>query len=158
MDRRGKRWYFFKSDSDSSLPTHKETSMNPSEVKFLVVDDYPDLRRLAVMALTDLGYPLVETAVDGQEAFEKLHANAYDFVLTDLRMPRLDGFGLLRAIKADPALRHLPVIVMSANDSEQYADVATRLGAAAFLSKPVISKALGEAIRKVFADLGHPSG
>jgi two-component system, chemotaxis family, chemotaxis protein CheY len=132
--------------------------MNPSELKFLVVEDYPDLRRLAVMALADLGYPQVDTAVDGQEALEKLQTNLYDFVLTDLRMPRLDGFGLLRAIKADVALRHLPVIVMSANEPSQYAATAIRLGAADYLMKPFREEALGVALRKALATLGHLPG
>ena len=132
--------------------------MNPSELRFLVVDDYPGLRRLAVMALADLGHPPADTASDGQEALEKLRGGHYDFVLTDLRMPRLDGFGLLRAIKADPTLRHLPVIVMSANDPSQYADLSARLGAAGYLTKPVMRPALEEAIRKALADLGQSSG
>jgi two-component system chemotaxis response regulator CheY len=131
--------------------------MNPSERRFLVVEDYPDLRRLAVMVLGDLGYPLADTAADGQEALEKLRVAPYDCVLTDLRMPRLDGLGLLRAIKADSVLRHLPVIVMSANSPEAYANAVAQLGAAAFLTKPVMAEALEKAIRKVFSDLGHPS-
>ncbi|TXH05366.1 MAG: response regulator [Candidatus Moraniibacteriota bacterium] len=132
--------------------------MNPSEQRFLVADDYPDLRRLAVMALADLGYTQVETAVDGQEALEKLRAGRYDFVLTDLRMPRLDGFGLLRAIKADPALKHLPVIIMSANDPSQFADPSERLGAAGYLTKPVMGPALQKAIQKALTDRGRASG
>lgn len=131
--------------------------MNSSALKFLVVEDYPELRRLACMLLDDLGYPPADTAVDGQEALEKLRAGHYDFVLTDLRMPRLDGFGLLRAIKADPALQHLPVIVMSANNPDLYAGTAAQLGAAAFLKKPVMKPALQAAIQKVLDGIAHPS-
>lgn len=132
--------------------------MNLSELRFLVVDDYPDLRRTMVMNLTDLGYTRVDTAKDGQEALEILQSSHYDFVLTDLRMPRLDGFGLLRAIKADPVLKRLPVIVMSANDPHQFAEPSERLGAAGYLTKPVMKPELQKAIQKALTGLGHPTG
>lgn len=128
--------------------------MNPSEIRFLVVDDYPDLRRLGCVLLNSFGYPLADKAVDGEEALEKLRTGRYDFVLTDLHMPRLDGFGLLRAIKTDPILARIPVIIWSGDDSNQYVDYALRLGAAAFLSKSVGREVLKEAIERALPDQG----
>lgn len=131
--------------------------MSPFELRLLVVDDYPDLRYLTRLTLEHIGYPNTDVAVDGVEALEMLQASTYDLVLSDLNMPRLDGFGLLRAIKADPALQRLPVIIMSANDDWLYANRATQLGAAGYLMKPVMDEALGKAIQKALADLGDSS-
>ena len=132
--------------------------MNPSEMKFLVVDDYPDLRRLVVMVLEDLGYPLVETAVDGQEALEKLHAGRYDLVLSDINMPRMNGFMLLRAIKEDAALRHVPVLIMSTHPENQYSEAAIIRGAVGYLEKPVSARTLRPLIERALADPSRPAG
>lgn len=130
----------------------EETDVNQSELRFLVVDDYPDFRQLAVIALATLGYAAVDTAKDGQEALEKLRSGHYDFVLSDISMPRMSGFMLLRAIKGDLALRHLPVLIMSTYPEREYREVAILRGAVDYLEKPLSKKTLGSIIQKVLAD------
>lgn len=132
--------------------------MNSSKPKFLVVDDYPNLRDLTVMVLADLGYTGTDTAVDGLEAFEKLQRGRYDCVISDIDMPRLNGFGLLCAIRTNPSLRHLPVILVTGNSAPQMTAAAIEQGAVACLVKPFRSEALEQAIEKALASpVCHPA-
>ncbi len=132
--------------------------MNPSPLRFLVVDDYPDLQQLAVLALAGLGYSNVDTAADGQEALEKLRAGRYDFVLSDINMPRMNGFMLLRAIKEDPALRRVPVLIMSTHPERDYSEAAILRGAVGYLEKPIRRPALDAIIKRAFAGSAEPRG
>ena len=135
-----------------------ETDVNPTESRILVVEDYPDLRRLTVMMLNGLGYPTVETAGDGVEALERLRISRYHFVLSDVNMPRMNGFMLLRAIKSDAALCHLPVLIMSTHPEEQYSEAAILCRAVGYLMKPFLPAALDGIIKRALADLAEPHG
>ena len=131
--------------------------MNLSERRFLVVDDYPELGDLICMLLSNLGYPYADKVVDGVGALERLHAFRYDFVISDINMPRMNGFQLLRAIKSDESLRYLPVLIVSANASRESINMALRLGAIDCLMKPVAEKALKEIVQKVWANPARPA-
>jgi two-component system, NtrC family, response regulator AtoC len=118
--------------------------------RILVVDDEEDLRAFCEAALATVGHE-VTTAADGVEALEALARRRYDLVLTDLRMPRLDGEGLLRRVRA--AHPDAAVIVLTAYGSVPKAVEAMRLGVRDFLEKPVESPtALREAVARA---LGH---
>ena len=104
----------------------------------LVVDDAPLNRRLLERALTDQGYVAI-LADDGVQALDLLRGEgspAVDVVLLDILMPRMDGYETLIAIKADPALRHLPVIMITAVDETESAIRCIELGATDYLPKP----------------------
>lgn len=130
--------------------------MNPSERKFLVVDDYDSLRKALGRLLVELGYAQVDTARDGLEALEMLHARPYDFVITDLDMPRMNGLDLLVAIKCDPELCHVPVIIMSGNVKSEHLSFAMQHGVADYLLKPFDLDVLGAAIEKALANVTPP--
>lgn len=130
--------------------------MNPTELRFLVVDDYDSLREALERVLVGLGYAQVETAVDGQEAFEMLRARPYDFVIADLDMPRMSGLDLLVAIKCDPKLHHVPVIIMSGTVNSEHVSFATQHGVADYLLKPFDLDVLGAAIEKALANVTPP--
>jgi cyclic di-GMP phosphodiesterase len=123
-------------------------------VKALVVDDLAyNLRTLRAIFLS-AGYQ-VAAAADGQEALEIARQQRPDFVLTDILMPRLDGFQLCRAIKTDPALAATPVIFYTGSYVESAdREFGTALGAAAYLIKPLEPKELLAAVAKV---LGQPA-
>ncbi len=121
--------------------------MNPSEPRFLVVDDYPDLRRLSAMAIESLGYARVDQAASGEEALRLLRAEQYDFVLSDVNMPGMNGFMLLRTIREDATLRRIPVLLMTAAGDTKYAESALQRGALGCLDKPVRHAVLGPIIR-----------
>lgn len=103
----------------------------------LIVDDNQVNRRLLARALGDRGHR-TSTAADGEEALAMLRADpeAFDLVLLDVLMPRLDGYEVLAAVKGDPALRELPVIMITAVDELDSAVHCIELGATDYLHKP----------------------
>jgi len=103
--------------------------------QILVVDDLEANRDMLSRRLRQLGH-FVVTAASGREALGMLHANSCDMVLLDLMMPEMDGYAVLRAIKADPALMHLPVIMVSANDEVENVIKCIESGAEDYLPKP----------------------
>ncbi len=81
--------------------------------RLLVVDDSVTLRRIMASVLSDAGYE-VDTAADGAEALDRAQRVSFDLLLTDFIMPRLNGYQLAQAIRSVPALRGLPVVLVSA--------------------------------------------
>jgi CheY-like chemotaxis protein len=106
-----------------------------SRGRVLVVDDGELNRRVLVRALETEGH-LAEQAADGRAALELLRAGAFDVVLLDLVMPEMDGYETLAAIKADDALRHVPVIVISGIDELDSVVRCIEMGATDYLPKP----------------------
>ena len=111
--------------------------MPPSKLtgSILVADDNTDIRRMLAIQLSFLGHTVTE-AHDGQEALDLIASQPFDLVLLDLTMPKVTGFGVLEVVKGDPALRHLPIIVISAAGELKNAVRSIELGAEDFLSKP----------------------
>jgi two-component system chemotaxis sensor kinase CheA len=100
----------------------------------LVVDDSLTTRTLEKSILEAHGY-IVRLAVDGLEALGKLRAEHVDLVISDIQMPRLDGFGLLQAIKADPVLKKIPLILVSSLEAREDRERGLALGADAYVVK-----------------------
>lgn len=104
----------------------------------LVVEDNPVNRKLLVATLSAQGYA-VRSATNGREALEILRSGssrAFDVVLLDIMMPKLNGYETLRAIKADQSLRDLPVLMISAIDEIESVIECVKMGATDYLSKP----------------------
>jgi class 3 adenylate cyclase len=112
------------------------------QASILVADDSEPLRTVIVLTLNALGYHNISEAIDGQHALELLREREYDLLVLDIEMPRLDGFGVLAALKNDPLRRHLPVIVASGLDQLEAVVRCIELGAEDFLPKPVNSTLL----------------
>ena len=114
--------------------------------KLLFADDDPILREFANVHLsTDSAEVL--TAEDGEDAWEKLQANPVDLLLVDLEMPRLDGFGLVRRLRADPRFALLPVIVVTGREDVAAIDRAFQSGATSFIVKPINWRLLSYQVR-----------
>lgn len=110
--------------------------------KILVADDEPNVRRVLVVSLSCAGYDVLEAA-DGEAALAQIRAGSPDLVVLDLRMPGLDGIGVLRELNGAPAGAHRPkVIVLTAHGSIRQAIEAVRLGASDFLQKPATPEEL----------------
>lgn len=109
--------------------------MTTNSGTMLVVDDDLLNRTLLAASLEDAGY-LVETAADGQPALDLLRAQPFDVVLLDLLMPEMDGYQLLEQMKAEPNLRHIPVIIISALDELDSVVRCIEMGATDYLPKP----------------------
>ena len=116
--------------------------------RILVVDDDPILREFARVHLAT-PFTTIDTAGDGEAALLRLRAEAYDVVLLDIEMPRLDGMGLLARMRADDALRRIPVIILTAHDDIASIDRAYQAGASSFTTKPVNWRQLSYHIRYV---------
>jgi PAS domain S-box-containing protein len=113
---------------------------NKLEGRVLVADDNGDMRAYIGRLLG--AHWDVETAADGQAALEAIRRSAPDLVVTDAMMPGLDGFGLLAAIRSDPGLRDLPVIMLSARAGEEARIEGLRAGADYYLTKPFSAREL----------------
>ena len=103
--------------------------------KVLVVDDHKDNREILYHHLILEGHT-VETAANGQEALALLEGSSFDLILLDIMMPLMDGYEVLRRLKADERNRHIPVIVISARDDMNSVVQCIELGAEDYLSKP----------------------
>ncbi|NPA93369.1 MAG: response regulator [Chloroflexi bacterium] len=103
----------------------------------LVVEDVPAVRELLEITLKFKGYQ-VESAGDGEEALRKIAAQRPDLVITDILMPRLDGFSLAQRLRRDPETRRLPIVFVSATYvAPEDKEFALSLGAVRFLEKPI---------------------
>jgi len=116
--------------------------------RILLVEDEPALQKVLAMRLGIEGFE-VRTASDGQEALELIRQEAPDLVLTDLMMPVMDGSELTRMIKRDPALKAIPVMILTALKEQRERDHVMSLGADAFAAKPYNSVELTEKIREL---------
>jgi chemosensory pili system protein ChpA (sensor histidine kinase/response regulator) len=101
----------------------------------LVVDDSITVRRVTQRFLTRNGYAVL-LAKDGLDALEQLQSTLPDVVLTDIEMPRMDGFDLTRNIRADDRTRHLPVIMITSRIADKHRNYARELGVNHYLGKP----------------------
>lgn len=127
---------------------------DPNKIKFLVVDDFSTMRRIVRNLLKELGYTNVEEAEDGAVALGKLKAGAFDFVVSDWNMPNMDGLTLLQSVRADPALKHLPVLMITAEAKKENIIAAAQAGASGYIVKPFTAATLNEKLAKIFEKLG----
>lgn len=124
-----------------------------TDMKFLVVDDFSTMRRIVRGLLKEIGYANCEEAEDGVEALNKLKLSKFDFVVTDINMPNMTGFELLNAIKADPSLKHLPVLMVTAEARKEDIVLAAQSGAAGYIVKPFTKATLEEKVAKIMQKL-----
>ncbi len=126
---------------------------DPSKIKFLVVDDFSTMRRIVRNLLKELGYINADEAEDGAVALQKLQGGGFDFVISDWNMPNMDGLQLLQAVRADPTLRHLPVLMITAEAKKENIIAAAQSGASGYIVKPFTAGTLNEKLVKIFEKL-----
>ena len=112
---------------------------NPTDMKFLIVDDFSTMRRIVRGLLKEIGYHNADEAEDGSVALNLLKNGKFDFVVSDINMPVMNGFELLAAVKADDALKHLPVLMVTAEARKEDIVRAAQDGAAGYIVKPFIT-------------------
>jgi two-component system chemotaxis response regulator CheY len=123
-------------------------------MKFLVVDDFATMRRIVRGLLKELGFNNVDEAEDGVAALAKLKSESFDFVVSDWNMPNMTGIDLLRAIRADAALSHLPVLMVTAEAKKENIIEAAKAGASGYVVKPFTAATLDEKLNKIFKTMG----
>ncbi len=124
-------------------------------IRALVVDDSMQLRRSVMYALQRLTDIVCVEAADGAEALKKFQGGKFDIVITDINMPVLDGLKLIAHLRGDKANASLPIVVITTESAREDKDRALRLGASAYLVKPVKAP---EVLRTVQELLGLPTG
>jgi len=120
-----------------------------SELRFLVVDDFSTMRRIVKNLLQELGYPNVQEADDGQSALPMLKTGNFDFVITDWNMPQMPGLELLKAVRADEKLKHLPVLMVTAEAKREQIVEAAQAGVSGYVIKPFTAQTLSEKLNKI---------
>ena len=128
--------------------------MTDKSMNILVVDDFPTMRRIVRSLLKELGFTNVEEAEDGQEALNKLNGGNFQFIISDWNMPNLDGLDMLKRIRADDALKSLPVLMITAEAKKDNIVAAAQAGANGYIVKPFTAATLEEKLNKIFEKLG----
>ena len=123
-------------------------------MKILVVDDFSTMRRIIKNLLKDLGFGNIQEADDGNTALPMLQNGDFDFVVTDWNMPGMQGIDLLRAIRADDNLKHLPVLMVTAEAKKEQIVAAAQAGVNGYVVKPFTAATLKEKLDKIFERLG----
>ena len=123
-------------------------------LRFLVVDDFSTMRRIVKNLLNDLGYANVSEADDGQSALPMLKAGGFDFLVTDWNMPGMPGLDLLKAVRADPALAKMPVLMLTAEAKREQIIEAAQAGVNGYVIKPFTAITLKEKIDKILGQAG----
>ena len=118
----------------------------------LTIDDSRTMREMLNHALVEAGYRVLQ-AVDGVEGLEVLQANEgkVDVVITDINMPRLDGFGVIEGVRANPAHRATPILVLTTESDAAKKERARSAGATGWIVKPFNPVKLVDAVRRVAA-------
>ncbi len=123
-----------------------DEDLTPAQPVVLIADDEPAIRRLFSQVLSTAGFDVVE-AVDGVDALAKLATIEVSLVLLDASMPRLDGLGVIRRLRADPATARLPIILVTGSGEEANRARALDLSVDACLVKPIPINELVASVR-----------
>lgn len=124
-------------------------------LKILIVDDFSTMRRIVKNLLHDLGYTNTHEADDGKTAWPILLAGGYDFVVTDWNMPGMTGIDLLKAIRGEPKLKGLPVLMVTAESQRDQIIEAAKAGVNGYIIKPFTAVTLKEKLDKIFQRLAE---
>jgi len=120
------------------------------DMKILIVDDFSTMRRIIKNLLRDLGFSNTSDADDGLTALPMLKGGSYDFLVTDWNMPGMTGIELLKAVRSDPNLASLPVLMVTAEQKKEQIVEAAQAGVNGYIVKPFTAITLKEKIDKIF--------
>lgn len=123
--------------------------MTNEHMKFLIVDDFSTMRRIVRNILKEIGFVNAEEAEDGQAALSKLKGGNFNFVVSDINMPNMNGFELLKSIRADNELKGLPVLMVTAEARKEDIVSAAQWGASGYIVKPFTKATLEEKVQKI---------
>jgi len=122
-------------------------------MKILIVDDFSTMRRIVKNLLRDLGFNNTQEADDGLTALPMLKKGEFEFVVTDWNMPGMQGIDLLKHIRADDELKHLPVLMITAEAKREQIIEAAQAGVNGYIVKPFTAASLKEKLDKIFERL-----
>ena len=120
-----------------------------SVLRFLIVDDFSTMRRIIRGLLKEAGFVEADEAEDGKIGLQKLNSSPFDFVITDVNMPNMDGFEMLESMKQSDKLKGIPVLMITAEASKDDVLRAAQIGAAGYIVKPFSKATLEDKITKI---------
>ena len=121
--------------------------------RILIAEDEPDIRELVAFTLRFAGHEVVATA-NGEEAVQQAGQMIPDIILMDVRMPRMTGYDACRLMKADPILKDIPVVFLSAKGQDSEIQTGMAVGAEDYLLKPFAPDQLTERVKTILAKFG----
>lgn len=124
---------------------NRETKMNK---KILTADDSPSIRQMVTFTLSGAGYDVIES-VDGKDALAKLSADV-GLVITDLNMPNMDGIELIKAVRAIPQYKYIPILLLTTESQDKKKQEGKAAGATGWIVKPFKPEDLVGVVKKVF--------
>ncbi len=124
------------------------------DIKILVVDDFSTMRRIIKNLLRDLGFTNVIEADDGKTALPILQQGGIQFLVTDWNMPGMTGIDLVRAVRADPKMAGMPILMVTAEAKREQIIAAAQAGVNGYVIKPFTAAVLKEKIDKIFQRIG----
>src|SRR5882672_11535079 len=125
----------------------------PADSKYLIVDDFSTMRRIVRGLLKEMGCNNADEAEDGAVALGMLKVQSFDFVVCDINMPNMNGFDFLKAVRADDALKHIPVLMVTAEARKEDIVLAAQIGASGYIVKPFTKATLEEKVQKIMQKL-----
>ncbi len=130
--------------------TLRDWRIAPMSMTILTVDDSRTMRDMLKVALMDAGYRVIQ-AVDGQNGLEVLEQETPQVIITDINMPKLDGFGFIESVRRDQRYLGIPILVLTTESSPEKKNLARRAGATGWIVKPFDSAKLVDVVRRVAA-------
>ena len=119
-------------------------------LKVLVVDDFSTMRRIVKNLLKQIGYTDIEEAEDGVQALSKLQNGGFGLVISDWNMPNMDGLDMLKAVRQEPAIKDIPVLMVTAEAEKEKVITAIQAGVNNYVVKPFTGEILKEKLDKIF--------
>lgn len=124
----------------------------PPNISILIVDDFPTMRKIVKQVLKQLGYANVQEAEDGALGLATLKRDtSIQFVVSDWNMPNMTGIELLKAVRSDPKLKHLPFLMVTAEADKENIVEAVKSGVSGYIVKPFNAATMKEKLEKIFA-------
>jgi two-component system chemotaxis response regulator CheY len=131
--------------TDSAAPV---ADASPAAKRILTIDDSKTMRDMLMLTLSDAGFDVFQ-AVDGQDGIDKLGDQNVDVVITDINMPRMDGYGVIRQLRSNPVHKTTPILVLTTESDAEKKNLAREAGATGWLVKPFDPDRLIATVRKV---------
>jgi len=122
-------------------------------MKILLIDDFATMRKVIKNLLKQTGYNNISEAEDGLEALKTLKSEKVDFIISDWNMPNMTGFELLKAVRAESAIKGLPFLMVTAEGLQENVVAAVKAGVSNYIVKPFTAEVLNEKIEKIIAKM-----
>ena len=121
-----------------------------TDMKILIVDDFAATRKIIFNTFAQLGFNNTDEEDDGFSALVRLKSALFDLVVIDWKMSKMSGMELLKQIRAEPNLKHIPVLMVSDDDLQEHIVAATKAGLNAYIIRPFEVKTFAEKLEKIF--------